>query len=130
MKAVCRTALIIILVLVAAISGSAQVGSQPPEHLRTQRGVTRVGNVNVSLQMFGTLAADRLLKTEQVLQPFQTLHLDLFPDVSLTVNLDRAEPQGNAVAWSGKVEGIPNSSATFVVAGNILTGSVNRGDGK
>ena len=103
--------------MLTAITGSAvraQIGIVP-EHFQQDRGVTRVERLNVSVEAF----------TERRVQ------FDFFQDVSLTVDFDRVERQdSNVTAWSGKVEGIPASSATFVISGNVLTGSVNRGDGK
>jgi len=117
----------LLFALLISTSAFGQTGGAA--RILAQRGVTRTGSPSISSQAMSGLTAAALSITEQS-PPRQRVRIDFFPDVSLTVNFDRVERQGGSVSWSGKVEGLDGSSATFLVAGSMVMASVNPGDGK
>ena len=123
-------ALISILISLAAASTSAQ--TKLPERYLHERGVNRVHKIDAGLFALDQIAADNARAADKQRPGISgRMKLDLFPDFSVTVNLDRIEQQGNNhVAWHGKVDGAPLGRATFLLSGNDLIGSVTRGDGK
>ena len=52
------------------------------------------------------------------------LQLDLFRDVSVRIVRERIESTAHGMSWVGTVEGHPQSSALFVVAGDHLLGHI------
>lgn len=117
----------LLFALLISTSAFGQTGGAA--RILAQRGVTRTGTPSISSQAMSGLAVERLSIKEQS-PSSQRVRIDFFPDVSFTVNFDRVERQGRAVSWSGKVEGLAGSSATFLAAGSVVMASVNPGDGK
>jgi hypothetical protein len=90
-----------------------------PAHFIRERGVTRARPSALAAAQFGANNSQG-----------QTVRMDFFADAQFNVTLDRVENQGADLAWSGHIEGMDRSSATFVVSGNYITGSVNPGNGR
>jgi peptidyl-Asp metalloendopeptidase len=112
--AIAGTCLISFLVL---STGFMAQTARVPDHFLRERGVMRATPSAVNAAVFG--------------EQGRSVRLNLFADVQLTVTLDHAENQGpNLLAWTGHVEGTGYSSATFVVSGSEVTGSINLGNGK
>ncbi len=124
--------LILGLTLISLAATSTRGQTIIPENYLHGRGVTRVQPLNISLPAISQATADQYLTPKKPGAPVaQTMKLDLFPDVSFVVDLNHVEQQTkDSFAWFGRVQGAPYGSATFVRAGELLIGSVTRGDGK
>lgn len=57
------------------------------------------------------------------------LHLNLFPDVNLSVVIERTADTRYGYSLSGRIEGQPHGSVTLVVNGEILAGAVHSRQG-
>ena len=57
--------------------------------------------------------------------PAERLQLDLFPDVSYTAVLDRFTRSATGGTWTGRIAGVPLSSAVFVAVDGALSGHVS-----
>ena len=118
------------LISLAATRTRAQVNT--PELYLRQRAVTRAQRLNIGLPAFSYAAADQFATAKQLrAQTPPGMKLNVFPDVSFTINFDHVEThRDDTVTWYGRVDGSPYGQATFVLSGNRLIGSVTRGDGK
>jgi len=56
------------------------------------------------------------------------IRLDLFDDVSVTLEFERFEPNTRSTTWVGRVAGQPTSHVTLVYGDGLMTGSVVTGD--
>lgn len=55
-----------------------------------------------------------------------SLALNLFPDASFTVVIDKIRRNSSgSLSWIGRLQGIPLSSVTLVVSGNMLVGNIS-----
>src|SRR5438046_2653481 len=99
-----RTSFIFLAVCLTLIPlWSTRINAQrnTPQRYLGERGVTRVQSANIALPQFNGVAADEF-QTKQRLgrQAPPTMKLDLFPDVSVNVDITDVRPTaGNAVAW-------------------------------
>jgi peptidyl-Asp metalloendopeptidase len=120
------------LLLVSVATTTTRAQSRTPQHLNRERGVRRVRAFDGrTFSALSQQAADQYSTNKPTSSILQSVKVDLFDGTSVTVDLDRVEQQSeNSVAWYGKVEGTALGSATFVRSGNLLIGSISRGDGK
>jgi peptidyl-Asp metalloendopeptidase len=120
------------MIFMSFATTSTRAQTTTPQHYLRERAVNRVRRFNSrAASAVSQASADQYLGKKRAAAVEQSMRLDLFEDVSFTVDLDHVEQQsGNNLAWSGKVRGAPLGSATFVRSGDLLTGSVTRGDGK
>lgn len=93
--------------------------ARPHSTVEPSAGVLRSRSAGVDVPQLATLR-------EAVAQgrPAQ-VRLNLFPDVNLNAVLERTGDMRSGYSLSGRVEGQPHSSVTFVVNGNVFSGAVH-----
>src|SRR5579872_2467214 len=57
-----------------------------------------------------------------------TLSLNLFSDVTVAAVLDRVDTPDSGFVWVGHVQGLPQSSVTLALVGNVMAGTVVTAD--
>ena len=120
------------LFLLSFTTTGTRAQTRIPQHFMRERGVKRIRAFDgAKLPAVSRSASDQYFIQQSISSIPQSMQVELFDGTSIAVNLDHVERQsGNSVAWSGRVEGTPLGSATFVRSGNSLIGSLSRGDGK
>ena len=126
-RSVLLTGTCLLLLVGSTLTTPAQ--NSVAEHLQKGRGVTRVGQLGLGSTALDLGALDAALKGKSASPLVTNLRISFFPDVSVVVSLDHAE-RSSVTEWSGKVQGMEQSSATFVQTAGGLMGSVNLGNGK
>jgi hypothetical protein len=99
----------------AFLAGNA--ASSIPSNLQG-RGVRRLRPVELNIKLFHNPVS-------------QSMEMNFFSDVVLTVewaHVEKTSPTPG-FAWTGRVAGMPQSQATMVVSGEIVTANITRGDG-
>jgi hypothetical protein len=89
-----------------------------PSELRGT-GVRRIRAVDINLNLFKGSAP-------------KTTKMNFFPGVTFDVQWSSTEEvqRPSGIVWNGKVVGSPLSQATLAVSGRLVTGNINRGDGR
>jgi hypothetical protein len=54
-----------------------------------------------------------------------SLILDLFDDMVIKIKVDKIEKDGNAIIWTGHVEGETYSEVSIVTIGNVVSANIN-----
>src|SRR5262249_39452789 len=124
--------LVLSLFLLSFATTGTRAQTRIPQHFVRERGVKRIRAFDgAKLPALSQSASDQYFAQQSITSMPQSMQVELFDGTTITVDLDHVERQsGNSVAWSGRVEGTPLGSATFVRSGNSLIGSLSRGDGK
>jgi hypothetical protein len=123
-----QTALAVVGILAAAAAPTrgqglfAETPASPSLEAASSPAVVRSRPVRVRLGRIPGASAREAARG--VLPPrSHRLVLNLFDDVVVRARLTRAERQGRALVWSGKIEGQPIGDVVLAVVDGVLTGS-------
>jgi hypothetical protein len=110
-----------LVAVLLAVGAASALGQELPTIRRSAEATPRVSDAAIVRQQRVDVTA-----FADLADPVRSrvLELDLFPDVSFRAVRQSSGVTGNAVTWSGTLEGLAGSSAVFAVVGNEVVGHI------
>jgi hypothetical protein len=123
-----RTLVVRCLLVLAATA--VVIGQNEPELFREATSTGDVGPLEKDAirRRLVTIVAEALPASADA-RPSTTLLLNLFDDVRLTATASQVTRTATGYVWAGRIPTIERGTATFAVAGGVVSGSVATPDG-